>query len=82
MKLGEFASRVAEYAKNHPSDMEVMICDDGMVPRYFNVDSVIGSRFSREVLEPDSEDGVLRNPPKYETQDILMVVTNLMKEER
>lgn len=54
MKVSDLQRLCEDYLRHNP-DAEVMICDDGMISKYYKAEFAIGSQFTREIKPAKTE---------------------------
>lgn len=81
MKVSDLQRLCEDYLR-HNEDVNVMICDDGMRPKYYKAEFAIGSKFDREVKEAKIINNIQIEPPEYKEENIFMIITDLTQEEK
>lgn len=82
MTVNELKCKIESYLKNHDGNDIVLICDDWCPQRFFGIDLAIGTVLSREVKHADvDENDVQLSPPEYKDENVMILTTDLTKEE-
>lgn len=78
MKLKELLDNFKSYSEKYPEclDYDVLLCDDGIQPEFFNIDSTLIVSYSKLVKPSINKSLIQIQPPQYSNTKVMALMFN------